>query len=98
MINFLARRPNPTPYMGYKPDTITAFGEARMLGALRRDAPAFIVVVSAEAAEYGAQSFGVDYARATAWWIAENYDPVAIVGAPPYESDAFGMALLRRKR
>lgn len=98
MINFLARRRNPTPYVWYMPDVIAAFGEERMLAAYRQDPPRFIVLVHRDATEHGAAFFGRDYARATMWWIRENYEPLTVVGAPPYQGDAYGMMLLRRRQ
>lgn len=97
MVNFLTRRENPAPYLTYLPDAIAAFGEERMLAEYRRASPDLILLVHRDATEHGATYFGRDYARATAWWIAESYEPVALVGAPPNQGFAYGMMLLRRR-
>lgn len=97
MVNFLARRTSPSPYLAYTPEMIAGFGEEAMLAPLRRAPPDLVLLVSRDSSEYGARTFGKDYALATLRWITEHYVPVARMGGSPLNPDEYGMTLMRRK-
>jgi hypothetical protein len=97
MVNFLARRGNPTPYLSLMPLEMTIFGEARMLAAYRAHPPDWILLAHRDSSEFGPRFFGKDYARDVTAWIGEAYEEAALFGAPPFEGAYFGMRLLRRR-
>jgi hypothetical protein len=97
MVNFLARRANPTPYLSLMPLEMTIFGEARMLAAYRAHPPDWILLAHRDSSEFGPRFFGKDYARDVTAWIGEAYEEAALFGAPPFEGAYFGMRLLRRR-
>ncbi|WP_242359844.1 glycosyltransferase family 39 protein [Anaeromyxobacter sp. SG17] len=96
MINFLTHHSSPSPYLTYLPDAIAAFGEAAMLEALRHAPPDLVLVVSRDASEHGARTFGIDYAGDTLQWLRQNYAPLTVVGGSPFNPDQYGMMLLAR--
>ncbi len=98
MINYLARRENPTPYINFMPLEVLVFGEGNILSAFERRPPDFVLLVHKDTSEYGPRFFGADYALRIGEWIHGGYEPVCAVGQPPLESDRFGMALLKRRQ
>jgi hypothetical protein len=98
MINYLARRETPSPYLTYMPDGMALLGEQALLAPLQAHPPDFVVVVSRDTSELGPAFFGVDYAQATLGWIKEHYDPVGKLGPGPFQRAGYGMLLLRRAR
>lgn len=98
LVNFLTRRSNPTPYLALMPVEEVAFAPARVAAAYRAAAPDFVLLVHKDTTEFGARSFGRDYARELGSFLAEAYEPVALLGAEPFTSAQFGMKLLRRRR
>jgi hypothetical protein len=97
MLNFLARRVNPTPYPSLMPTELSAFGEVRILEALRKHPPDYIVLAHRDTSEFAVQFFGRDYAQAIGRFIAEQYRPLALVGSQPLRDQRFGLLLLGRK-
>ncbi len=98
MLNYLLRRPNPTPYLFFGPFDVAIFGEARMLKALEAHPPDHVALVHKDTAEYGARTFGRDYGHGIAAWVRANYQAVEVLGAPPFEDKGFGIALMTRRR
>lgn len=98
MINFLTRRTTPSPYLAYTPEMIAGFGEEAMLAPLRRAPPDHVVLVSRDASEYGARTFGRDYGLGIMRWVEENYAPVAGAGGSPMVPGEQGVLLLARIR
>lgn len=96
MINYLARRVTPSPYLTYMPDGLALLGEAALLAPLRARPPDYVVVTHRDASELGAAFFGLDYAQATLAWLQEHYEPVGTLGAEPFQRVEYGMMLLRR--
>ncbi|UCC32626.1 MAG: glycosyltransferase family 39 protein [Phycisphaerales bacterium] len=94
MINYLARRINPTPYVNFMPPELTVFGEERMLAAFQASPPDYVVLVHKDTSEYGPRFFGRDYGRKLYDWIRQNYHPISRIGAPPLQTDQFGILLL----
>ncbi len=97
ILNFLSRRPNPTPYVIGNPADVTIFGEDRMLEAYRARPPDYVVLVHCDTSIYGYKFFGRDYAEQLAAWIASNYETVGRAGAMPFSSEEFGILVLRRR-
>jgi dolichyl-phosphate-mannose-protein mannosyltransferase len=97
MLNYLARRRSPTPYIDFMPTELAYFGEEVMLDAFRKAPPDWIALVHKDTSEYGYRFFGRDYGRGFGSWIRTDYDPVTLIGAMPLQSEQFGILLLRRK-
>ena len=97
MLNFLARRANPTPYPILMPTEMTMFGEDRILGALEAHPPDYIALVHRNTSEFGVTFFGRDYAQRIRTWIMSRYEPVFQAGAEPFQDQRFGIILLHRR-
>jgi hypothetical protein len=97
LINYLSRRPNPTPYTTYMGVELEAFGEERMTESYERHPPDFILLVHRDTTEYGRQFFGRDYGEELGRWIMSHYRPVELLGNMPLQrTRQFGMLLLQR--
>jgi len=95
MINYLARIPNPTPFVNFMPPEEILFGEAAWVRALRGSPPQVICIVHKDTSEYGLPRFGEDYGRAVRAWIDEHYRVVAQLGDPPLKpGTVFGIRIL----
>ena len=97
MINYLARRVAPTPYVNFNPPDLLLFGEENMLQALRRHPPDYILIVHKQTSEFGVKFFGHDYGRAIYQWIVEHYRPQEVpidLGPLPLRDDRFGIRLM----
>jgi hypothetical protein len=98
MINYLARRRNPTPYLNFMPPELLLFGEAEMLRAFERDPPDYVALVHKSTREYGPALFGVDYGQRLRAFVDRDYRVVSRIGDPPLTPDArFGITLHRRR-
>ena len=73
------------------------FGEQRMLADLQAHSPDFILLVHKDTSEYGHRFFGQNYARKLSDWIGSNYDAVSVAGSLPFQGDAFGILLLKKR-
>jgi hypothetical protein len=99
MINYLARRKNPTKYLVWNPPELVGFGQGNMVAAFRQGSPDYVLLVHRDAAEYGArffgqhQKFGLELMR----WIDENYEPIWLIGHEPLRNSLFGIKLLKRR-
>ena len=96
MLNYLARRTNPTPFVNFMPPEVIMFGEDSMLDAFRADPPDWIAIVEKNTLEYGVGYFGQGYARGLFAWVRANYKPVFLAGQPPLHDGSFGIQLLER--
>jgi hypothetical protein len=98
MINYLARRRNPTPFLTFLPPDLILFGEERMLESFEHDPPDYVVRVCRNTSEYGARSFGFDYGRALDAWIRRNYRGASpVFGDPQSGANGAWMAVLARR-
>lgn len=98
MLNWLARRVNPTPYINFMPPELLLFGETRIAATFRASPPDWIALVHKDTSEYGYPLFGPDYGRELATWIQESYEPISLHGQPPLQPGTiFGIQLLRRR-
>lgn len=86
MINYLARIPNPTPYVNFMPPEEILFGGGRWAAAFRRSPPQVVLLAPKNTAEYGRGAFGVGYGKELARWVAGHYVPSRVirVGDAPY--------------
>ena len=75
MINYLARAPNPTPYINFMPPEEILFGDAAWTEAFQRAPPDVILIVPKDTSEYGRGPFGTGYATSLAAWVAAGYTP-----------------------
>lgn len=88
MINALAGRENPTPYVTFLPPEMIMFGPAKMLAALQAHPPDYILMFPFSSEDYGdkpLETFGPEIVS----WIGANYTQ-----AP----DAPNLPLLVRKK
>jgi len=93
MINYLARRENPTPYLSFMPPEVAMFGQTRMLAALDGTAPDYVIVSRvAGLKEYGYEQFGQDFGREILRWVHAHYNPVPL----PY-GQGYPFELMKRK-
>lgn len=76
MINYLARVPNPTPYLNFMPPEEILFGDAAWEAAFRAAPPDAIVIVPKDTAEFGRGAFGIGYGTRLMEWIASEYVPL----------------------
>ena len=83
IVNYLARRPNPTPHLNFVPPEIAIFGEERILRDLTTNPPDYVVLVQRDTREYGLPLFGTHYARSLLRWARRDYELVARAGATP---------------
>jgi hypothetical protein len=98
MINYLARRTNPTGHVNFMPPELLIFGEDRILADFRRSPPDLIALSHKDTREYGVDFFGQGYGRNLYRWVASHYRPVALFGDPPLVPGShFGIRLLERK-
>ena len=79
IVNYLARRTNPTGQLNFTPPAIIMYGEDAMLDAFRRNPPDWIGVTIVDTSEYGARLFGQDYARRLGAWIEANYEDARLM-------------------
>ena len=98
MINYMARRVNPTGHLNFMPPELLIFGEDRILEAFRGNPPDLIALTHKDTREYGVGFFGNGYGRDLYGWVDANYEPIALFGDPPLEPGShFGVRLLERK-
>jgi hypothetical protein len=96
ILNYLSRRASPLPYTQYGPFNTILWGEDPIRDAFERHPPDFVVITHVDYGGEGARFFGRDYARRWMQAIRERYRPVWHVGAVPFESEEFGVALWQR--
>ncbi len=99
MINVLARRRSPNKYGFILPSDIMMWGEGNVEADFAAHPSDLLLIVHRDTAEYGARTFGVDYAQGVAQWIDRTYKPAALFGDMPtrWESESqFGILAMRR--
>jgi hypothetical protein len=99
IINYLARRRTPTPYVNFNPPDLLLFGQSRMLAALSESPPDCALLVHKDTSEFGERFFGRDYGQRIYQWLILNYRvqelPTLDLGAEPLQGDHFGIRLLQ---
>jgi len=98
MLNFLARRPLPTPHFSFNPFEVLVYGEDNMLRAFEASPPAAVILVHHDTSEHGARFLGHDYGIDLLAWVREHYRMVRQIGDPPLEPGTrFGLQVLEAK-
>jgi hypothetical protein len=98
MINYLARRVNPTSYIDFMPPEFIIFGEAEILEAFRANPPDYVALVHRETGEYGYRFFGRGYGRRLFSCVMNHDRPVRLFGEQPLqEGTEFGIEILQRR-
>lgn len=100
VLNYLARRPNPTRYVSFIPAEIAVYGEETMLRDLDASPPDTVVLLHRDTTEHGVRFFG-EPARPGGrirQWIRDRYVRRHLIGAEPLVSEAFGIEILGRAR
>jgi hypothetical protein len=97
ILNYLARRINPTPYTVVDPLILHVFGgEEGILRAFQAHPPDYFVIVHLAMWEHGFRAFGIDFGMRLTSWIRQRYHEVRVIGANPLQTDQFGLLLLER--
>jgi hypothetical protein len=91
MINFLARRRNPTGYINLMPPEVAMFGEQRIVEAFEARPPDFVLLVQSDTRDYGYRSFQ-EYAGQIQSHIEQHYTPALDLTHP-----SLPMRLMKRK-
>ena len=98
MLNYLSRRPLAIPHYSFTPFDFALTTERQILGELADSPPDLILLVHRETPEYGARSFGRDYARELHAWVRQRYRAVEQFGDLPFEPGSrFGAVLMARR-
>ncbi|MFQ5465734.1 MAG: glycosyltransferase family 39 protein, partial [Thermodesulfobacteriota bacterium] len=97
MLNYLARRMNPTGFINFVPSELTMFGEGEIQKAFETRPPDYVILAHKDTSDYGPRFFGRDYGTSLYGWIVSNYSPFHLIGAPPLRSDRFGILILKRR-
>ncbi|MEW6076917.1 MAG: hypothetical protein AB1724_03810 [Thermodesulfobacteriota bacterium] len=97
-VNLLADRKNPLRYCNFMPPVLQYIGEETIIKGLSDSGADYVVVISRDASDYGYPFFGVHYARDLYGWIRQNYRLERVIGAMPFESTQFGVAIYRKGR
>ena len=93
MLNYLARRTNPTKYINFMPPEMLMFGQLNILAAFDQHPPDYIVLVlRSDPASYGYKSFAADYGAEVFRWVTDHYITVPTETEPSYP-----LMLLRRR-
>jgi hypothetical protein len=96
MINYLARRVNPTGYINLMPPEVVMFGQRRILEAFERRPPNYVVrVLASDSSDAGFKSFELDYGSEVHAWIMQHYRRVPT--PPEAQIGEFPLLLLERK-
>jgi len=98
LVNYLARRPNPTRYPALSPVEFIAHSEARILADYVHNSPDYVVLIHCDSREFGVRYFGQDpaYGRDIMRWVRSNYSPVWQYGEEPLQTERFGIRILIR--
>jgi ABC-type amino acid transport system permease subunit len=96
ILNYLSRRPNPSPYIYTIPHVLEVVGEDNILASYQKCRPDCIIVVHRETPECGPRYLGYDYGLKITDWIDRHYIPTHIVGHHPFTGRRFGILIARR--
>jgi hypothetical protein len=95
-LNVFSDRENPMGLTNFIPPNPKVIGEDVLISEFVASEVDYVVIVHRYTREHGAAVFGVDYARRLYAWIAENYRPVKQMGPYPFESNRFGIVVLKK--
>lgn len=98
MLNYLARRRNPSGQTLAVPTAVALIGEGEIIRSLEAAPPDLIAIVHKNTSDEGPEYFGKDYAVELNGWIQSNYREVALFGHRPNGRSGFGIAILERRK
>jgi hypothetical protein len=98
IVNYLARRHNPTRYLAWDPAQIAGFGQDNMTADFLSKSPDYIMLVHRDSFDYGVKFFGQEekFGLKLMQWIEANYEPVCLIGNEPLRNSLFGIRILKR--
>jgi len=98
MLNYMLRRPNPTPYLRWNPPELAVFGQANMTRAVEQTMPDYIALLGVDTTEFGPHFFGDtdSFGRELLQWINQAYRPVCLLGHNWRQDGEFGIEILKR--
>jgi hypothetical protein len=97
IINFLARRVNPTPCVFWDPNIMSVFGQTRMTSAFEQSPPDYILLAERRVGPIDRTYFGSPgYGRDVMQWIKQNYQIQIVIGHEPLKDGQFGIEILKR--
>jgi hypothetical protein len=95
LMNFLTRRPNPTPFNQIMPPTLVAFGVDHVLQSYTARPPDYIALYDWSGDEYGVGEFGSPkWGAEVVAWVRERYETIRSV---PSSDTSIGFSLWRRR-
>ena len=100
LLNYVLRRPNPTPYYLITPWEMRAFGgEDAVFARIGPTAPDVFVLTRQDMGEYGPRHFGHDpaYGERTRLWVEAHYELVADIGTVAGSPQVPWMRIYRRR-
>jgi hypothetical protein len=96
LLNFLARRENPTRYNNFMLPELIHYGEDAILREFILHQPDVVLfVLGKDSSEYGVGPFGLDpdNGKMIVDWIESAYHPVMTYGGDPLEGNALGIKI-----
>jgi hypothetical protein len=100
ILNYLTRRPNPTPYQTFMMTELIGFGEENILASFQAARPDYFILVHKDTSDYGVGYFGADprYGEKIMAWVNANYSRVMLIGAEPLRDERFGVKIMERNK
>jgi hypothetical protein len=99
MLNYQARRVNPTGFINLMPPELEMFGEETIIRSFAASPPDYVLLVHKETEDYGVRFFGSDgYGEQIMQWVLDHYTPVQTLGAEPLRNKEFGVKILERNK
>lgn len=98
MFNYLTRRRTTIPTINFVMTELIIFGEDRILEEFKSQPPDYILLVHKESDEFGVGPFGVDHRNGfkIMRWVYQNYSAEKLIGREPFQSEIFGIKILKR--
>jgi len=97
LLNFIARRRNPTPYYLFDTTSALLWDEAHVARAFAEHPPDWIALIDRGDAPSGPPSFGRTRFVDLVAWVREDYEPVWQLGTPLAGNRGLAVGLLRRR-
>ncbi len=100
MLNYLARRKTTLPVLNFMMTELIIFGQNGILENFKARPPDYVMLVHKDTTEWGVGPFGVDPQNGLKimQWVRQNYTQVTLIGQEPFQTQAFGIKILRRNR
>ena len=93
MLNYLARRRNPSRWFEFTPQYIANVGERRMRDDLESARPDYVLLTERPTPEHLAEYFGTDYGLLLRDWIVDHYTPIHLAGRKVLSGQGFGIGV-----